>query len=82
MISCAELYPSQSFLAKFASQRTPVTALRSRLMMSTIIDGRNNLLHSCTVIKSSLKTELTSKIDFCNFQLKEALNMTPMTAQT
>ena len=59
MISCAELYPSQSFLAKFASQRTPVTALRSRLMMITIKNGRNNILLSYTVIKWSLNTKLT-----------------------
>ena len=65
------LSPFQSFLAKCASQITPVTALWSRLMTSTVENGRNNILLSFTVIKSSLNAELTLKnIDFCDFQLK------------
>ena len=65
------LSPFRSIFTKCASQIAPVTALLSRLMTSTIENGRNNLLLSCTVIKSSLNTELTlTNIDFCDFQLK------------
>ena len=68
-------FPRQMYRATRAKTRyfVPryVAALWSRLMTSTVENGRNNLLLSFTVIKSSLNAELTLKnIDFCDFQLR------------